>query len=156
MAGRAISRCPTSQALAVWHLFDSNGQWRKTGTWSWGDNLSWVKGAHTIKVGGDFRWVYENGFNSFTSRSLVTLAPFGDFGFSTIMVNPSPWTPCDPFGHIGMWPSELRCDPYQNCGTDSSGNPDFVFQDMANMLIGVMDTETQSQFFDKSWQSHAR
>ncbi len=128
-------------------LADSNGQWRKTGTWSWGDNLSWVKGGHTFKFGADFRWIYEDGFNSFTSRSLVTLAPFGDFGLSTIMVNPS-LAPCDPFGYIGgpVDPS----DPYQNCGTDSSGNPDFVFQDMTNMLLGVMDTEQQSQFFDKS------
>jgi hypothetical protein len=127
-------------------LFDSNGQWRKTGTWSWGDGLSWVKGAHTVKVGGDLRWVYENGFNSFTSRSLVTLAPFGDFGYSTIKANASLAQPCDPFGFFGPVPS----DQYQNCGTDASGNPDFVFQDMANTLIGVMDTEQQSQFFDKS------
>ena len=49
-------------------LFDSDAQWRKTGTWSWGDSLSWVRGAHTLKFGGDVRWVYENGFDSFTSR----------------------------------------------------------------------------------------
>jgi Carboxypeptidase regulatory-like domain/TonB dependent receptor-like, beta-barrel len=127
-------------------LFDSNGQWRKTGTWSWGDNLSWVRGAHTVKVGGDVRFVYENGFNSFTSRSLVTLAPFGDFGVSTIMVNPN-LPPCDPFGYFGPINTS---DRYQNCGTDASGNPDIVFQDMANTLLGAMDTEQQSQFFDKS------
>ncbi len=66
-------------------LFDSNGQWRKTGTWSAGDNLSWVKGAHTIKIGGDLRWVYEDGFNSFTSRSLVTLR------HSEILGTPRSW-----------------------------------------------------------------
>ncbi len=133
-------------------LFDSNGQWRKTGTWSWGDNLSWVKNAHTVKVGGDVRFVYENGFNSFTSRSTVTLAPFGDFGYSTISVNPA-LPPCDPFGifdPLGQNNPPNAADPYQNCGTDASGNPDFVFQDMANTLLGVMDTEQQSQFFDKS------
>jgi hypothetical protein len=102
-----------------------------------------VRGAHTIKAGADFRRVYEDGFNSFTSRSTVTLAPFGDFGYSTIRVNPS-LPPCDPFEWLGPAPS----DPYQNCGTDSSGNLDFVFQDMTNMLLGVMDQETQSQFFD--------
>jgi hypothetical protein len=135
-------------------LFDSNGQWRKTGTWSWGDNLSWVKGAHTFKMGGDFRWVYEDGFNSFTSRSLVTLQPFGNFGFSTIMVNPN-LPPCDPFGYLGG-PANSS-DPYQNCGELNDGfqgtpdaTGDFTFQDMANMMIGFMDTETQSQFFDKA------
>jgi hypothetical protein len=138
-------------------LFDSNGQWRKTGTWSWGDSLSWVRGAHTVKVGGDVRFVYENGFNSFTSRSLVTLAPFGDFGYSTIMANASNplLGPCDPFGYFGG-PSNAK-DPYQNCGELNDGNqgtpkatPDTVFQDMANTLLGVMDTEQQNQFFDKS------
>src|SRR5438309_1144459 len=136
-------------------LFDSNGQWRKAGTWSWGDSLSWVRGAHTVKVGGDVRWVYENGFNSFTSRSLVTLQPFSNFGFATIMANASnpALGPCDPFGFqdpLGQGNPPNPKDPYQNCGTDASGNPDFVFQDMANTLLGVMDTEQQSQFFDKS------
>ncbi|HMK23058.1 MAG TPA: carboxypeptidase regulatory-like domain-containing protein, partial [Terriglobales bacterium] len=112
-------------------LYDSNSQWRKTGTWSWGDNLSWVRGAHTVKLGGDFRWVYENGYNSFYSRSLVTLAPFSDYGWATIMANPS-LPPCDPYGNLGPIPS----DQFQNCGTDQNGNPDVVFQDMTNMLLG--------------------
>ncbi len=124
-------------------LFDSNGQWRKTGTWSLGDNLSWVKGAHTVKMGGDARWVYENGFNSFYSRSLVTLAPFSNFGIATIMANPN-LPPCD------LFTPGPDSDPYPNCGTDENGNPDFVFQDMSNMLIGFMDTEYQSQFFNKA------
>jgi hypothetical protein len=143
---------PDVAGFGCLNLFDSNGQWRKTGTWSAGDNLSLVKGAHTIKVGADLRWVYEDGFNSFTSRSLVTLAPFGDFLFSTVQVNPS-LPQCDPLGYfdpLGMNNPPNPADPYQNCGTDSTGNPDFVFQDMANTLIGVMDTETQSQFFNKA------
>jgi hypothetical protein len=128
-------------------LGDSNGQWRKTGTWSWGDSLSWVKGAHTLKFGVDFRRVYEDGFDSFTSRSTATLAPFGDFLFSTIVANPN-LPPCDPLGYFGPTPNPN--DPFQNCGTDASGNPDFVFQDMANTIVGLMDTETQSQFFNKA------
>ncbi len=128
-------------------LADSNGQWRKTGTWSWGDSLSWVKGAHTFKMGGDFRWVYENGFNSFYSRTLATFAPFGDYGLSTVMANPS-LPPCDPYGYLGG-PANPG-DPFQNCGTDANGNPDTVFQDLSNTLLGLMDTEQQNQFFDKS------
>jgi len=130
---------------------DSNGQWRKTGTWSWGDSLSWVKGPHTLKIGADFRRVYEDGFNSFLSRTPVTFQPFGSFGFSTIMVNPN-LPPCDPFGYIGG-PAN-PADPYQNCGELNDGNqgtgnatPDTVFQDMANTLIGFMDTQQQNQFF---------
>ncbi len=141
---------PDVAGFGCLNLFDSNGQWRKTGTWSWGDNLSWVRGAHTIKAGVDFRRVYEDGFNSFTSRSTVTLAPFGDYGYSTVIANAAnpALGPCDPYGWLGG-PADEN-DPYRNCGTDASGNPDFVFQDMTNMLLGVMDSETQSQFFDKA------
>ena len=112
------------------------------------------EGRAYCQVGADFRRVYEDGFNSFTSRSTVTLAPFGDFGLSTIVVNPS-LPPCDPFGYLGG-PANID-DPYQNCGELNDGfqgtadaTGDFVFQDMTNMLLGVMDQETQSQFFDKA------
>jgi hypothetical protein len=46
----------------------SDGQARKTGTVSFSDNLTWVKGAHTLKFGGDFRYVDESGDNNFNSR----------------------------------------------------------------------------------------
>ena len=46
----------------------SDGQARKTGTISAADNLTWVKGAHTIKFGGDFRDVDESGDSNFNSR----------------------------------------------------------------------------------------
>jgi hypothetical protein len=46
----------------------SDGQWRKTGTTSYSDSLSWVHGNHTFKFGGDFRNIAEQGPNSFFSR----------------------------------------------------------------------------------------
>ncbi|MBI3476178.1 MAG: TonB-dependent receptor [Acidobacteria bacterium] len=46
----------------------SDGQARKTGTISFGNTLTWVKGAHTLKFGGDFRNVKESGDNNFNSR----------------------------------------------------------------------------------------
>ena len=112
-------------------------------------------------MGGDFRWVYEDGFNSFTSRSLVTLQPFGNFGFSTIVANAAnaslgPAIRLAPRPNRTVQSSE-SADPYQNCGELNDGNqgtkfatPRPTFQDMANTLIGFMDTETQSQFFDKA------
>ena len=54
----------------------SDGQWRKTGTTSYSDNLTWVHGGHTFKFGGDFRDVGEQGPNSFFSRRQVGLASF--------------------------------------------------------------------------------
>ena len=49
----------------------SKGQWRKTGTTSYSDTLSWVRGNHTFKFGMDFRNVSEQGPNSFFSRRRV-------------------------------------------------------------------------------------
>jgi hypothetical protein len=49
----------------------SDGQWRKTGTTSYSDTLSWVRGNHTFKFGMDFRNVAEQGPNSFFSRRRV-------------------------------------------------------------------------------------
>jgi hypothetical protein len=58
----------------------SNGQWRKTGTTSFGDNLTWVHGSHTFKFGGDFRNISEQGPNSFFSRRQVALQSFLNAG----------------------------------------------------------------------------
>lgn len=49
----------------------SNGQFRKTGTNSFSDNLSWVKGNHTLRFGFDFRNIHESGPNAFFSRRQV-------------------------------------------------------------------------------------
>src|SRR5579864_4821035 len=58
----------------------SDGQWRKTGTTSYSDNLTWVHGGHTFKFGGDFRNVSEQGPNGFFSRRQVGLASFLNAG----------------------------------------------------------------------------
>jgi len=58
----------------------SNGQWRKTGTTSYGDNLTWVHGSHTLKFGADFRNISEQGPNSFFSRRQVALQSFLNAG----------------------------------------------------------------------------
>ena len=49
----------------------SDGQWRKTGTTSYTDNISWVHGNHTFKFGGDFRNIGEQGPDGFFSRRQV-------------------------------------------------------------------------------------
>jgi hypothetical protein len=54
----------------------SDGQWRKTGTTSYGDTLSWVHGNHTFKFGGDFRNVAEQGPDSFFSRRELSATTF--------------------------------------------------------------------------------
>src|SRR6185437_6325533 len=67
----------------------SAGQWRKTGTTSYGDALTWVKGNHTLKFGFDYRDIHEEGPNSFFSRRQVFLLPRSDFGISLVQNVPN-------------------------------------------------------------------
>ena len=63
---------------------DSNGQARRAGTWHYVDQLSWVTGNHNIKVGGEFRYVFENGYDAFGSRPSVDFTAFGNFGIPIV------------------------------------------------------------------------
>jgi hypothetical protein len=69
----------------------SNGQFRKTGTTSYTDNISWVHGNHTFKFGFDFRDVGEQGQNGFFSRRQVGLNSSTNLGLSFVqgVSNPS-------------------------------------------------------------------
>jgi hypothetical protein len=49
-------------------LGDSNAQFRRAGTWHYIDHLSWTPGKHNIKVGAEFRYIYDNGYDAFGSR----------------------------------------------------------------------------------------
>jgi hypothetical protein len=44
------------------------------------DQLSWVAGKHNVKVGGEFRYVYENGYDAFGSRPTVDFTAFANSG----------------------------------------------------------------------------
>ena len=108
-------------------LVDSNGQTRRTGTYTYGDNLTWVKGSHTMKMGGEFRRIFEDGYNSFNSRDSLTFLGF----FSGVpYVNIDPSAPCDP--------------------TTGDGCGSATLQNMGAMLFGSADSEFQSQFFNKA------
>jgi hypothetical protein len=54
----------------------ADAQWRKTGTTSYTDTISWVHGNHTFKFGGDFRNISEQGPNSFFSRRELSATTF--------------------------------------------------------------------------------
>ena len=120
-----ISGLPT---IGCANLGDSDAQTRRSGTWSLADNLTKVRGNHTLKFGGDFRYVFENGYNAFGSRQALTFNNFTTFG--SPIVNLDPNRPCDP-----------------NSGANCGGNQ---FQNMAAGLLGLVDTQFQSQFFDKN------
>ncbi len=75
---------PTIANYGCTALGDSNGQARRAGTWNFADNLSWIKGRHSIKAGAEFRYVYDNGFDAFGSRPLVDFTAFGNFGIPIV------------------------------------------------------------------------
>jgi hypothetical protein len=54
-------------------LGDSNGQARLSSTLLFGDTMTVVKGAHSIKFGGEFRNVKDTNYDDFFSRESLTL-----------------------------------------------------------------------------------
>lgn len=71
---------PVINSFSCNALGDSNTQFRRAGTWQYVDNLSWVHGNHNIKVGGEFRYVFENGYDAFGARPQFWFNAFGDYG----------------------------------------------------------------------------
>jgi Carboxypeptidase regulatory-like domain/TonB dependent receptor len=75
---------PTISNFGCGALADSDGQARRAGTWNFADNLSWTKGGHNFKFGGEFRYVYDNGFDGFESRPTVDFTAYGNFGIQVV------------------------------------------------------------------------
>jgi hypothetical protein len=115
------SNIPTISNLGCTVLGDSNSQYRRYGTWFLADSLTYVAGRHTIKVGGEFRYVFENGYDAFGSRPVTDFTAFGNFGINIV-----------------------------NCPVSCSNPSDETMQTMAAALLGVPGIQTQSQFFNAS------
>jgi hypothetical protein len=109
-------------------LGSSDNQIRRTGTWVLSDGLSLVKGRHTFKFGGEFRYVFENGYDAFASRTLYGFNVFP--GLRRAIVNPNPGQPCNAATVSG-------------CGS-------VALQNLSAALLGLVSTQTQAQFFDKN------
>ena len=75
---------PSANGFGCNALGDSNGQFRRAGTWHFADSLSWIVGRHNIKVGGEFRYIYDNGYDAFGSRPQVDFTAFGNFGIQVV------------------------------------------------------------------------
>ena len=60
-------------------LFDSDAQARNTGTYQTIDNLSFAKGHHLFKWGAEFRAVYSNSYDNF-STALISISPRSTMG----------------------------------------------------------------------------
>ncbi len=107
-------------------LGDTSGSTRNAGTYTAGDNISWVLGRHTIKTGGEYRGVYSNSSNNFASRTITDSNVFSTF------TNPQTGS--------GL----------QAAATGTSIDQDPTFQNLVWLLYGGVDLQTQAQFFDKS------
>ena len=103
-------------------LFDSAGQSGYRGTTSYSDSITWVKGNHTIKFGGDFRYIHSTGDNNFDSRDAL--------GFNRFALGGTPATNIDP--------TNIDAGTFQ------------AIQDLSWMLVGGTATEFQAQFFNKT------
>jgi Carboxypeptidase regulatory-like domain/TonB dependent receptor len=115
------SNIPTISNLGCTVLGDSNSQYRRYGTWFLADSLTYVSGRHTIKFGGEFRYVFENGYDAFGSRPVTDFTAFGNFGINVV-----------------------------NCPVSCSNPSDETMQTMAAALLGVPGIQSQSQFFNAS------
>jgi hypothetical protein len=102
-------------------LFSSTGQQRHTGTTSYSDAVTWVKGNHTFKFGGDYRDVRSAGDVNFNSRDELGFNFFSGFGVPSVNINQG-----------------------------SLGNSFVTIQDLAWMLLGGSFTQFQAQFFNKA------
>lgn len=121
--------------IASWGcgILAADGQDRFTGTYSYRDTVSWTKGNHSVKFGGELRFVYENGASNFFSREALTFDLFNTFGIPVIDLNPA--TPCNPFTFNPAAPG--------GCDFGSAS-----LQQMAGILMGITDTQSVSQFFN--------
>ena len=105
-------------------LGDSNGQARFTGTYQTLDNMTYSKGRHLLKWGGEFRAAYSNSFDNFGTRTYL------DFAASTNFQVPSL--------------SNLPGDSPLQGGTLTS------MEDAVFGLLGFVDYQQQNQYFNKN------
>ena len=114
-------------------LGDTNKQQRFTGTYQTLDNMTLVHGNHSFKWGGEFRDVYANSFDSFTSRAVLDFSDFSNIGVATLG-NPASCT---------AMPTGPNCLPAAILGNTP-------LQNEVASLLGLVDTQTQSQFFNSA------
>jgi len=99
-------------------LGDSNGQTRYTGTYQTIDGISYTRGKHAFKFGGEFRAAYSNSFDDFGTRQLLDFSAFLNFGVPAISTG--------------------------NAAVDSNT----AVQDQTLGLLGFVDSQSESQFFN--------
>ena len=102
-------------------LVDANQQARYTGTYQTIDNVTYARGRHLFKFGGEFRDVYSNSYDDFATRTNLNLITYTNSGFTyPALPSSSP-----AFGYAPVEDSLLA-------------------------LLGVANSQYQEQYFDKN------
>ncbi len=102
-------------------------QGRTTGTTTIGDSLTWVKGAHTWKFGGELRSIFSNSASNFSRQETVDFTLSTTFDFPIVQYN-------DGAGVTRDLPT-----------TGAGG----LINDYLSFLSGIVATQNQTQFFDR-------
>lgn len=113
---------PTFSGFGCSYLGDANSQDRRTGTYQYWDNLTKVVGSHTMKFGGEFRDVYSNNYTDFFSRAAFTFNIYSSDGINVL----------------------------QNINSNLQGSEYNAFEDMTSALLGLVNSQSQTQFFTKN------
>lgn len=103
-------------------LVDRNGSTRLSGTYTIGDDVTWARSRHTLKLGVEARDAYSNSTNNFFSRATLDFNNFANFG-----------------GISSLTPTG-----------DPNIDLNVTLQDMVWALFGTVGSVTQAQFYDKN------
>jgi hypothetical protein len=98
-------------------------QGRKTGTTTIGDSLTWLRGDHIFKFGGEGRLVYSNGDSNFSRQESLDFGLASNFAFP-LVINEAQDDFISPFGNGG------------------------TINDYLSFLSGIVALQTQTQFFN--------
>jgi len=125
---------PGLSGFGCFPLGDSDGQARFTGTYQTIDGISYTRGKHAFKFGGEFRAAYSNSFDNFGTRQALDFSAFSNFGVAALqnVDNNCPFAP-----------------PPAPPGTRTScvsGNT--AVQNQTLSLLGFVDQQSESQFFN--------
>src|SRR5262249_11496403 len=92
--------------------------------------LTWIKGAHTWKFGGEGRLIFSNGDSNFSRQETIDFGLASNFGVPTVQY-------LDGAGHT------------QDLPVTGAGQ---LINDYLSFLSGIIAFRSETQFFDKSGQ----
>ncbi|HZD46838.1 MAG TPA: TonB-dependent receptor, partial [Acidobacteriaceae bacterium] len=113
--GEPQTSTPGPLTYGCGQLGDSNGQARLSSTLLLGDTMTVVKGAHSIKFGGEFRNVKDTNYDDFFSREGLSLNNFTDFSAPSYVYNgPADSPNLLPFEDLVWGPTGAIANSLQN------------------------------------------